>query len=95
MKPEDSKDLRTARVIPNDQSANENWHQQKRLHASVTNETIDAIFALAMKSGASAGKACGAGGRRRARLLRVVRRRRDRAAPRRQGGTAHRHRRLL
>jgi D-glycero-alpha-D-manno-heptose-7-phosphate kinase len=41
---------------------NENWHQQKRLHASVTNETIEAIFALAMKSGASAGKACGAGG---------------------------------
>jgi D-glycero-alpha-D-manno-heptose-7-phosphate kinase len=41
---------------------NENWTQQKRLHASVTNETIDAIFDLAMRSGASAGKACGAGG---------------------------------
>jgi D-glycero-alpha-D-manno-heptose-7-phosphate kinase len=41
---------------------NENWHQQKRLHPSVTNETLEAIFALAMKSGASAGKACGAGG---------------------------------
>jgi D-glycero-alpha-D-manno-heptose-7-phosphate kinase len=41
---------------------NENWIQQKRLHASVTNETLDAIFELAMRSGASAGKACGAGG---------------------------------
>lgn len=41
---------------------NENWTQQKRLHASVTNEAVESIFALAMKSGASAGKACGAGG---------------------------------
>ena len=41
---------------------NENWTQQKRLHASVTNDTVDAIFDLAMRSGASAGKACGAGG---------------------------------
>jgi D-glycero-alpha-D-manno-heptose-7-phosphate kinase len=41
---------------------NENWTQQKRLHTSVTNETVDAIFELAMRSGASAGKACGAGG---------------------------------
>jgi D-glycero-alpha-D-manno-heptose-7-phosphate kinase len=40
----------------------ENWTQQQRLHASVTNDTVDAIFALAMRSGASAGKACGAGG---------------------------------
>lgn len=40
----------------------ENWIQQKRLHSSVTNETIDAIFDLAMRNGASAGKACGAGG---------------------------------
>jgi D-glycero-alpha-D-manno-heptose-7-phosphate kinase len=38
------------------------WTQQKRLHATVTNETVDAIFDLAMRSGASAGKACGAGG---------------------------------
>jgi D-glycero-alpha-D-manno-heptose-7-phosphate kinase len=44
------------------QVMNENWHQQKRLHASVTNETVESIFELAMKSGASAGKACGAGG---------------------------------
>jgi len=41
---------------------NENWLQQKRLHAAMTNATVDAIFALAMKNGASAGKACGAGG---------------------------------
>lgn len=41
---------------------NENWIQQKRLHPSVTNERVDEIFALAMASGASAGKACGAGG---------------------------------
>lgn len=41
---------------------NENWIQQKRLHPSVTNETVESIFGLAMKSGASAGKACGAGG---------------------------------
>ena len=41
---------------------NENWTQQKRLHPSVTNETIDAIFELATANGATAGKACGAGG---------------------------------
>lgn len=41
---------------------NENWRQQKRLHPNVTNETIDAIFDLALRSGATAGKACGAGG---------------------------------
>jgi D-glycero-alpha-D-manno-heptose-7-phosphate kinase len=40
----------------------ENWIQQKRLHASVTNETVDSVFELAMRSGAAAGKACGAGG---------------------------------
>lgn len=40
----------------------ENWIQQKRLHHSVTNETVDAIMDLAMRSGAAAGKACGAGG---------------------------------
>ncbi|MEX2225063.1 MAG: hypothetical protein WEB52_01290 [Dehalococcoidia bacterium] len=40
----------------------ENWTQQKRLHASITNDTVESIFALAMKSGASSGKACGAGG---------------------------------
>ncbi len=41
---------------------NENWIQQKRLDASVTNERVEAIFNLAMRNGASAGKACGAGG---------------------------------
>ncbi len=41
---------------------NENWTQQKRLHPSVTNSAVEAIFDLAMRSGASAGKACGAGG---------------------------------
>jgi D-glycero-alpha-D-manno-heptose-7-phosphate kinase len=41
---------------------NENWIQQRRLHASVTNERVDEIFALAMANGATAGKACGAGG---------------------------------
>ena len=40
----------------------ENWHQQKRLHPSITYETVEQIFALALKSGAAAGKACGAGG---------------------------------
>lgn len=41
---------------------NENWTQQKRLHPTVTNETIESIFELAMTNGATAGKACGAGG---------------------------------
>ena len=41
---------------------NENWTQQKRLHTSVTNTHVDAIFEVAMRSGATAGKACGAGG---------------------------------
>ncbi len=40
----------------------ENWTQQKRLHPSVTNDAVDAIFDVAMSNGASAGKACGAGG---------------------------------
>jgi D-glycero-alpha-D-manno-heptose-7-phosphate kinase len=44
------------------QVLNENWLQQKRLHASVTNEALDSLFALAMRKGATAGKACGAGG---------------------------------
>lgn len=41
---------------------NENWRQQKRLHPAVTNATVDSLFELAMGKGASAGKACGAGG---------------------------------
>lgn len=39
-----------------------NWDAQKRLHASVTNEAIDGIFAAATNAGAVSGKACGAGG---------------------------------
>lgn len=41
---------------------NENWRNQKRLHPSVTNETIDGLFTLAMENGALGGKASGAGG---------------------------------
>lgn len=44
------------------QVLNENWHQQKRLHPAISNETLEQIFAIAMRNGASAGKACGAGG---------------------------------
>jgi len=40
----------------------ENWRNQKRLHASVTNPDIDRLFDLAMTNGAVGGKACGAGG---------------------------------
>lgn len=40
----------------------ENWTQQKRLHTDITNDVVEGIFELAMASGASAGKACGAGG---------------------------------
>lgn len=44
------------------QVMNENWYQQKRLHASVTNDRVEEVFELALRSGATAGKACGAGG---------------------------------
>ncbi|HXK33191.1 MAG TPA: GHMP kinase [Dehalococcoidia bacterium] len=44
------------------QVMNENWYQQKRLHPSVTNERVEEVFELALRSGATAGKACGAGG---------------------------------
>jgi D-glycero-alpha-D-manno-heptose-7-phosphate kinase len=40
----------------------ENWTQQKRLHPSITNPDLEALFELAMRKGATAGKACGAGG---------------------------------
>jgi D-glycero-alpha-D-manno-heptose-7-phosphate kinase len=40
----------------------ENWEQQKRLHPSVTNDQIDALFEIAYREGALGGKACGAGG---------------------------------
>jgi len=39
-----------------------NWECQKKLHPDVTNPTIDHLFEVAMTSGASGGKACGAGG---------------------------------
>lgn len=41
---------------------NQNWKHQKQLDPSVTNEQIDDLFQVAIKSGATAGKACGAGG---------------------------------
>jgi D-glycero-alpha-D-manno-heptose-7-phosphate kinase len=41
---------------------NENWTCQKALHPSVTNEQLDDLFQLAVRSGAKGGKACGAGG---------------------------------
>jgi len=41
---------------------NDNWDNQKRLHASVTNSQIDSLFDLALSSGAVGGKASGAGG---------------------------------
>jgi D-glycero-alpha-D-manno-heptose-7-phosphate kinase len=44
------------------QVMNENWHQQKRLHPSITNDAVEAVMALALRKGAAAGKACGAGG---------------------------------
>jgi D-glycero-alpha-D-manno-heptose-7-phosphate kinase len=39
-----------------------NWENQKQLHESVTNPTVDKIFKLAKKNGAIGGKALGAGG---------------------------------
>lgn len=41
---------------------NQNWAQQKSLHPSVTNPTIEKIFQTALDNGAIGGKACGAGG---------------------------------
>jgi len=40
----------------------DNWENQKRLHASVTNDRISELFAIAGEAGAAGGKACGAGG---------------------------------
>ena len=44
------------------QLLNENWENQKKLHPSVTNSQIDALFDIALDNGAIGGKACGAGG---------------------------------
>jgi D-glycero-alpha-D-manno-heptose-7-phosphate kinase len=41
---------------------NDNWHNQKKLHSSVTDSRIDSLFDLALSNGAIGGKACGAGG---------------------------------
>lgn len=41
---------------------NRNWAAQKQLHASITNPTVERLFALARAAGAAGGKACGAGG---------------------------------
>ncbi|HZT95954.1 MAG TPA: GHMP kinase [Chloroflexota bacterium] len=41
---------------------NRNWSCQKRLHHSITNEGLDHLVALGLRSGARAAKACGAGG---------------------------------
>jgi len=40
----------------------ENWENQKKLHESVTNPTVERIFKLAKKNGSIGGKALGAGG---------------------------------
>lgn len=40
----------------------ENWHNQKQLDASTTNDQIDELFEIAYKNGAIGGKALGAGG---------------------------------
>lgn len=39
-----------------------NWEAQKRLHASITNDTIEKAFDIASKAGAAGGKVNGAGG---------------------------------
>lgn len=41
---------------------NQNWRHQKQLDASITNDQIEEMFDEAFKTGASGGKACGAGG---------------------------------
>jgi D-glycero-alpha-D-manno-heptose-7-phosphate kinase len=40
----------------------DSWTHQKALDASVTNETIETMFEMAVEAGALHGKACGAGG---------------------------------
>ncbi len=40
----------------------ENWACQRALHPSVSNERIESLYEVARAAGASAGKACGAGG---------------------------------
>ncbi|HQK96338.1 MAG TPA: hypothetical protein PLD23_22770, partial [Armatimonadota bacterium] len=40
----------------------QNWEYQQALHASVSNAQIERVFEHAVRRGAVAGKACGAGG---------------------------------
>jgi D-glycero-alpha-D-manno-heptose-7-phosphate kinase len=40
----------------------QNWHNQKKLHPSVTNDQIEHLFKTATAHGAIGGKVCGAGG---------------------------------
>ena len=40
----------------------ENWHNQKELDPSITNDNINRLFDIALKNGAIGGKALGAGG---------------------------------
>jgi D-glycero-alpha-D-manno-heptose-7-phosphate kinase len=44
------------------EAINANWAAQKSLHPDITNETIEALFEVAYRHGAVAGKANGAGG---------------------------------
>lgn len=44
------------------EAMSESWVWQKQLHPSVTNDTVESLFMLAMENGMQAGKACGAGG---------------------------------
>jgi len=39
----------------------ENWECQKQLHPTITNDTMEELYDIAMKNGACGGKACGAG----------------------------------
>ncbi len=41
---------------------NQNWENQKKLDASITNAQMEELFTEAFRSGAVGGKACGAGG---------------------------------
>jgi D-glycero-alpha-D-manno-heptose-7-phosphate kinase len=44
------------------EAINANWAAQKQLHPDISNETIERVFEVALKAGAVAGKANGAGG---------------------------------
>ena len=44
------------------QLINDNWEQQKQLHPTVTNASLEALIHHGRAHGAAAAKACGAGG---------------------------------